>query len=130
MAATIGGKGSAQNDVPTFVAALNYATGPLDAQLSVAVTDNDYSGPNVALIAANAPNAQVPLAYGNGDNGAGIAAAFGMGYELTEQWNLFGKVVYTDEASQYQMDWVGRSATNANEEILAIQGGRFLPSHS
>jgi hypothetical protein len=117
------GSGSGSNDIPTFVAALNYASGPLDTQVSVAVVDNDY-GPSFYSRNTNTTGTGALLPAGfQGDNGVGFAVGFGIGYELTEQVNLFGKVVYSDEASMYQMDWVGSSGFNANEQILALQGG-------
>ncbi|MEM8877961.1 MAG: DcaP family trimeric outer membrane transporter [Pseudomonadota bacterium] len=118
------GAGSGGNEVPTFVAALNYASGPLDTQLSVAVVDNDYGQTFFPRNTAAAATTGVQQAlYGSPTDSVGYAVGFGIGYELTEVINLFGKVVYSDQASMYQMDWVGSSSTNANEEIFALQGG-------
>jgi hypothetical protein len=106
--------GTGANDVPTFVAALNYASGPLDAQVSVAVTDVDSNATaDLAVLAATGTTL---------DNGSGLAIAGGIGYEVTENFNVGGKIVYTDAASSYNMDWIGTSGASLNEEILALMG--------
>lgn len=104
--------GSGRNDVPTFVAALNYVSGPLDMQLSGVVKQVDINAVTANALAAN----------GESVDEAGFGVAFGAGYELTETVNIGGKAVYTDGASEYNMDWIGNSTVSAHEEIFALLG--------
>lgn len=104
-----------RNDVPTAVISLNYASGPLDMQLSASVRDVDVASGTATAI-AGAASGTTP------ENGVGYALGFGIAYEVSEQLNVGGKVIYTDNSPQNQMDWVTtNSSASLGEEALALQ---------
>ena len=110
---------SGRNDTPSFVASLNYAAGPLNVQVGGVLVDANY---RVAQSAALTP-AQIA----EFEDGAGFGVMFGAAYEATEQLNIGGRIHYTDNAHEYNLDWVNLGWDHSS--ILAMEGFiSYLPT--
>ncbi|MFN0263811.1 porin [Tepidamorphus sp. 3E244] len=100
-----GNGGSGENNVPNFVANINYAVGSWDAQLSGVLHQNEYADP-----------------AGTDELGYGIM--FSIAGELTDQLNIFGKVNYTHANPSYQFDWFNAgNNTGDDHNQFGIMGG-------